>query len=124
MSRLRLLIVLFFISGFAVAQESVSHLPALDEASRLFEEGTSVRQGQPLYQLDDAAYRASLETARANLLSAQASAAKANADLARYQPLVAADAISRNMTRPYWPNVRQKLRLKQRKPPSAPLRLM
>ena len=39
MSRLRLLIVLFFISGFAVAQESVSHLPALDEASRLFEEG-------------------------------------------------------------------------------------
>ena len=39
MSRLRLLIVLFFISGFAVAQESVSHLPAVDEASRLFEEG-------------------------------------------------------------------------------------
>ena len=39
MSRLRLLIVLFFISGFAVAQESVSHLPALDEASRVFEEG-------------------------------------------------------------------------------------
>ena len=62
---------------------------------RLFEEGTFVRQGQPLYQLDDAAYRASLETARANLLSAQASAAKANADLARYQPLVAADAISK-----------------------------
>ena len=39
MSRVGLLIVLFFISGFAVAQESVSHLPALDEASRLFEEG-------------------------------------------------------------------------------------
>ena len=57
---------------------------------RLFEEGTFVRQGQPLYQLDDAAYRATLENARANLLSAQA-----NADLARYQPLVAADAISK-----------------------------
>ena len=62
---------------------------------RLFEEGTFVRQGQPLYQLDDAAYRATLENARASLLSAQASAAKANADLARYQPLVAADAISK-----------------------------
>ncbi len=62
---------------------------------RLFEEGTMVRAGQPLYQLDDATYTASLESARASLLSAQAAAAKADADLARYRPLMAADAISK-----------------------------
>ena len=39
MSRVGLLIVLFFISGFTVAQESVSHPPAVDEASRPFEDG-------------------------------------------------------------------------------------
>lgn len=39
MSRVGLLIVLFFISGFAVAQESVSHMPALDEANHPFEDG-------------------------------------------------------------------------------------
>mgnify|MGYP000116396118 CR=1 FL=1 len=39
MSRVGLLIVLFFISGFTVAQESVPHPPAVDEASRPFEDG-------------------------------------------------------------------------------------
>ena len=39
MSRVGLLIVLFFISGFTVAQESVSHPSAVDEASRPFEDG-------------------------------------------------------------------------------------
>lgn len=62
---------------------------------RLFEEGTFVRAGQPLYQLDDASYAAGLESARAGLLSAQAALAKADADVARYRPLVAADAISK-----------------------------
>lgn len=62
---------------------------------RLFEEGTFVRAGQPLYQLDDASYAASLESARASLLSAEAALAKADADVARYRPLVAADAISK-----------------------------
>lgn len=62
---------------------------------RLFEEGSMVRAGQPLYQLDDASYAASLESARASLLSAQAALAKADADLARYRPLVDADAMSK-----------------------------
>ena len=39
MSRLGLVIVLFVLSGFVVAQESVSHPPAVDEASRPFEDG-------------------------------------------------------------------------------------
>ncbi|MFC3873035.1 efflux RND transporter periplasmic adaptor subunit [Neisseria musculi] len=62
---------------------------------RLFQEGSYVKAGQALYQLDDAAYLASLESARAELASARATLAKADADLARYKPLVAADAISR-----------------------------
>ena len=62
---------------------------------RLFQEGSYVQAGQPLYQLDDASYSAGLASARAQLAAAEAAQAKANADLARYQPLVAADAISK-----------------------------
>lgn len=62
---------------------------------RLFEEGSYVRAGQALYQLDDATYAAALESARAQLASAQATLAKADADLSRYRPLVQADAISK-----------------------------
>ena len=63
-------------------------------AKRLFQEGSYVQAGQPLYQIDSSTYEANLESARAQLASAQATLAKANADLARYKPLVAADAIS------------------------------
>ncbi|MFS6937606.1 efflux RND transporter periplasmic adaptor subunit [Neisseria animaloris] len=62
---------------------------------RLFQEGSYVRAGQPLYQLDDATYVAALESARAQLATAEASLAKAAADVTRYKPLVAADAISK-----------------------------
>ncbi|WP_274572098.1 efflux RND transporter periplasmic adaptor subunit [Neisseria leonii] len=62
---------------------------------RLFREGTYVRAGQALYQLDDAVYAAGLESARAQLATAQAALAKADADVSRYKPLVAADAVSR-----------------------------
>lgn len=62
---------------------------------RLFQEGSYVQAGQPLYQIDSSTYEANLESARAQLASAQATLAKANADLARYKPLVAADAISK-----------------------------
>lgn len=62
---------------------------------RLFEEGSFVQAGQPLYQLEDASYSANLANAQAALLSAQAALAKTQADVARYRPLVQADAISR-----------------------------
>lgn len=62
---------------------------------RLFQEGSYVRAGQPLYQIDSSTYEANLESARAQLATAQATLAKADADLARYKPLVAADAISK-----------------------------
>ena len=62
---------------------------------RLFQEGSYVRAGQPLYQIDSSTYQADLENSRAQLAGAQATLAQANADLARYKPLVAADAISK-----------------------------
>ncbi|HFC6179077.1 TPA: multidrug efflux RND transporter periplasmic adaptor subunit MtrC [Neisseria meningitidis] len=61
----------------------------------LFQEGSYVRAGQPLYQIDSSTYEANLESARAQLATAQATLAKADADLARYKPLVAAEAVSR-----------------------------
>lgn len=62
---------------------------------RLFQEGSYVRAGQPLYQIDSSTYEANLESARAQLASAEATLAKAEADIARYRPLVEADAISK-----------------------------
>lgn len=62
---------------------------------RLFQEGSFVKAGQPLYQLDDATYQANLESARASLLSAQAALTKAEADVVRYRPLAEAGAVSK-----------------------------
>ncbi|HFA7035859.1 TPA: multidrug efflux RND transporter periplasmic adaptor subunit MtrC [Neisseria gonorrhoeae] len=62
---------------------------------RLFQEGSYVRAGQPLYQIDSSTYEAGVWKARAQLATAQATLAKADADLARYKPLVSADAISK-----------------------------
>lgn len=62
---------------------------------RLFVEGSYVKEGQPLFQIDNAPYVASLQSAQASLATARANAAKADADVMRYRPLVAADAISK-----------------------------
>ncbi|MDF7675309.1 efflux RND transporter periplasmic adaptor subunit [Neisseriaceae bacterium ESL0693] len=62
---------------------------------RLFTEGGYVKEGQPLFQIDNAPYMASLQSARATLATAQANAAKADADVMRYRPLVEANAISK-----------------------------
>ena len=62
---------------------------------RLFTEGGYVKAGQPLFQIDNAPYRASLQSARASLATAQANAAKADADVMRYRPLMEANAISK-----------------------------
>lgn len=63
--------------------------------NRLFTEGSYVRAGQPLYQLDDSQYRADTATARAQLAAAQASAAAASTTAARAAQLVKMDAISK-----------------------------
>ncbi len=63
-------------------------------ARRLFTEGTEVKAGQPLFQLDDAAYRAALASTEAAVARADAGVAQAQAQVARNQPLADAKAIS------------------------------
>lgn len=61
---------------------------------RFFTEGTIVRAGQPLYQIDPRLYRASADQASANLASAQATAEAARIRTNRYRPLAQQQAVS------------------------------
>ncbi len=63
-------------------------------AKRLFTEGAVVKAGQPLFQLDDAAYRATRASAEAAVSRAEALLAQAQAQVLRNQPLADAKAIS------------------------------
>ncbi len=62
---------------------------------RLFEEGSLVTAGEPLYQLDDGTYRAAVQTAKASLQQAIASRNLYRSTVNRYEPLVKANAVSR-----------------------------
>ncbi|ODU20967.1 MAG: efflux transporter periplasmic adaptor subunit [Sphingomonas sp. SCN 67-18] len=62
---------------------------------RLYEEGSDVRAGQPLFAIDPRPLRASLNAVQASLARARATAANAAQDVARYQGLVAQQAISK-----------------------------
>jgi membrane fusion protein (multidrug efflux system) len=61
---------------------------------RAYAEGSFVRQGQTLFEIDPRQAQASLRQAEANLAQAEASLAKARRDVARYEPLAAQRAIS------------------------------
>ncbi len=61
---------------------------------RVYQEGSFVRQGQTLFEIDARQAQASLRQAQANLAQAEASLAKARRDVARYEPLAAQHAIS------------------------------
>jgi membrane fusion protein, multidrug efflux system len=56
--------------------------------SRNFEQGANVTNGQALYEIDPAPYKAQLESAKASLVQAQAL-------MERYKPLVSINAVSR-----------------------------
>jgi membrane fusion protein (multidrug efflux system) len=62
---------------------------------RLFEEGSEVKQGQSLFQIDPEPYQAQLNSAQAELGKAQANLAQQQAQADRYKPLVAANAVSK-----------------------------
>lgn len=63
--------------------------------ARLFEEGADVEKGQQLYQIDDARYKAALNSALADLKSAEANVKTVKARAQRYEELVKVDAVSR-----------------------------
>jgi membrane fusion protein (multidrug efflux system) len=60
-----------------------------------FNEGTFVRQGDPLYEIDRKPLEATLAQAKADQATAEARLSKANNDVARYTPLVAKQAVSK-----------------------------
>jgi membrane fusion protein (multidrug efflux system) len=62
---------------------------------RYFTEGSFVRKGQTLYQIDPSQYQAAVSQAQANVRSARASASAARALAARYRPLVQMEAVSK-----------------------------
>lgn len=69
---------------------------------RYFNEGSEVRAGQPLYQLDPAPYMATLASTRAGVGQAEANVTRAEANLAqattkvnRYRNLVESNAVSK-----------------------------
>ena len=61
---------------------------------RLYEEGTDVRAGTALFQIDPRPLRAALDAAQASLRRAQAERTNARRDVERFRPLVARNAIS------------------------------
>lgn len=62
---------------------------------RLYEEGSEVVEGAPLYQIDPAPYQAAYDSAVAALQKAEAAVPSANAKLERYRELVAQKAVSK-----------------------------
>jgi len=84
------------LSGRTVAYETSEVRPQVNGIidRRLFQEGSNVRAGQPLYQIDDRLYRAAVQQAEANVAAAKATAAAAEARAGRYEPLAEIEAIS------------------------------
>ncbi len=62
---------------------------------RLFREGSDVKAGQALFTIDSAPYRASADSAKAQLARSEAMVAQMSATVERYKPLVEANAISK-----------------------------
>ena len=62
---------------------------------RLFVEGSQVKAGQQLYQIDPAPFQASLQSAQASLARAEATATSTRLLAQRYKPLADARAVSR-----------------------------
>jgi membrane fusion protein, multidrug efflux system len=62
---------------------------------RLFIEGSDVKAGQPLFQIDPAPYQATLASTQATLARADANLTQAAAQADRYKPLLEANAVSK-----------------------------
>lgn len=63
--------------------------------SRLFEEGSEVAAGDPLYQIDPASYQAAYDSAVASLQKAEAAVPSAQSKVDRYQNLIKQNAVSK-----------------------------
>ena len=64
---------------------------------RLFEQGAEVREGQALFQINPAPFKAEVDSSEAALKRAVAALARATLQVERLAPLVEADAVSRQL---------------------------
>ncbi len=85
------------LSGRTTAFESSDVRPQVTGIirRRFFTEGTLVKKGQPLYEIDPRLYRAATNEAQANLQSARANQQAQNILAQRYKPLAEMEAISK-----------------------------
>ena len=85
------------LGGRTVAFETSEVRPQVNGLirSRYFAEGSYVRKGQPLYQIDPSLYQAAVNQAQANVASARATPEAAQARANRYRPLAEMEAISK-----------------------------
>jgi len=85
------------LTGRTAATTTADVRPQVDGIiqNRLFAEGSMVKAGQALYQIDARLYRASVNSAGAQLESAQVTLANAEAKAKRYQSLNDPTAVSR-----------------------------
>ncbi|MFX4222913.1 MAG: efflux RND transporter periplasmic adaptor subunit [Thalassobaculum sp.] len=83
--------------GRVVAFRMAEVRPQVDGivTKRLFEEGSTVEAGQPLYQIDAAVYEAEVKMAEADVTRAQATLNSTRTKLRRYESLVKTNAVSR-----------------------------
>lgn len=83
--------------GRVVAFRMAEVRPQVDGivTNRLFEEGSTVEAGQPLYQIDAAVYEAEVKMAEAELARASATLNSTRTKLRRYESLVKTNAVSR-----------------------------
>src|SRR3954453_18085820 len=64
---------------------------------RLFEEGSNVKEGELLFEIDPAPLEASLRSAKASMAKAEASLNESKANVERYEKLVPINAISKQV---------------------------
>jgi membrane fusion protein (multidrug efflux system) len=85
------------LGGRTVAFESSEVRPQVSGLIRRrnFTEGSYVRQGQPLFQIDPSLYRAAVNQAQANVASSRATLDAAQVRANRYKPLAEMEAISK-----------------------------
>ena len=85
------------LNGRVVAFQSSEVRPQITGVvqRRFFTEGTVVRKGQPLYQIDPSLYRAAANEASATVANAQAQFEAARTRAERYRPLADMEAVSR-----------------------------
>jgi membrane fusion protein (multidrug efflux system) len=85
------------LAGRTAAHQIAEVRPQVDGIvkARLFKEGSDVKAGAPLYQIDAATYRAEVDRTQAALAKAEADLAANKLKAARYEELVSYDVVSK-----------------------------